>query len=76
MSRWASPSRACWRWRADAALGKALGVSVQSVAKWDRRIPSQHAQGGGTGGLAVEIVRPDMVQRGHNEAEYVNAAGK
>jgi len=60
------------------AVAKALGVSVQSVAKWDRRIPSQHARKVAVlAGLPLEIVRPDMVQRGHDEAsDYAKAASK
>ena len=60
------------------AVAKELGVSVQSVVKWGRRIPAPHARKVAVmAGLPLEIVRPDMVQRGHNEAsEYVKAAGK
>lgn len=51
-------------------VAKALGVSVQSVAKWDRRIPSPHARAVAVmAGLPLEIVRPDMVQRGHDAAK-------
>lgn len=59
------------------AVAKALGVSVQSVAKWNRRIPSQHAcKVAVLAGLPLEIVRPDMVQRGHDEAsEYAGLCG-
>lgn len=60
------------------AVAKELGLSVQSVAKWVRRIPAHHAREVAImAGLPLEIVRPDMVQRGHDEAnEYVKAAGK
>jgi hypothetical protein len=55
------------------AVAKALGLSVQSVAKWGRRIPAQHARRVAVlAGLPLELVRPDMVQRGHSEAvDYV-----
>ncbi len=60
------------------AVAKELGVSVQSVVKWGRRIPAPHARKVAVmAGLPLEIVRPDMVKRGHDEAnEYVKAAGK
>lgn len=55
------------------AVAKELGVSVQSVVKWGRRIPAPHARKVAVmAGLPLEIVRPDMVKRGHDEAsEYV-----
>lgn len=58
------------------AVAKELGVSVQSVVKWSRRIPAPHARKVAVmAGLPLEIVRPDMVQRGHDEAsEYVKAS--
>ena len=57
------------------AVAKELGVSVQSVVKWGRRIPAPHARKVAVmAGLPLEIVRPDMVKRGHDEAnEYVKA---
>lgn len=58
------------------AVAKELGVSVQSVVKWGRRIPAPHARKVAVmAGLPLEIVRPDMVKRGHDEAtEYVKAS--
>lgn len=60
------------------AVAKKLGLPIQSVAKWARRIPDRHARTVAImAGLPLEIVRPDMVQRGHNEAGgYVKAASK
>lgn len=47
--------------RGAVALG--CKVSIQSVAKWDRRIPGPHARTVAImAGLPLEIVRPDMVQ--------------
>lgn len=38
-------------------------VSIQSVAKWERRIPGHHArQVAIMAGLPLEIVRPDLVR--------------
>ena len=58
------------------AVAKELGVSVQSVVKWGRRIPAPHARKVAVmAGLPLEIVRPDMVKRGHDEAsEYVKVS--
>ena len=58
------------------AVAKELGVSVQSVVKWGRRIPAPHARKVAVmAGLPLEIVRPDMVKRGHDEAnECVKAS--
>jgi len=57
------------------AVAKKLGLPVQSVAKWARRIPDRHArQVAIMAGLPLEIVRPDMVQRGHDEAAAHAAA--
>ncbi len=51
------------------AVAEKTGVVFQSVAKWSRRIPKQHARTVAVmAGLPLEIVRPDMVQRGHREA--------
>ena len=51
------------------AVAKKCGVSVQTVTKWDRRIPDRHAQTVAVmAGLPLEIVRPDLVQRGHAQA--------
>lgn len=60
------------------AVATKLGISVQSVVKWERRIPAPHARKIAVmAGLPLEIVRPDMVQRGHDEAsDYVKAASK
>ncbi len=57
------------------AVAKSLGVSVQTVSKWDRRIPDRHArQVAILAGLPLEIVRPDLVHSGHAEAQkYVGA---
>ena len=45
-----------------AVAAKCL-VSIQSVAKWDKRIPGPHArQVAIMAGLPLEIVRPDMVR--------------
>jgi len=58
------------------AVAQKLGLSVQSVVKWGRRIPAHHASKVAVmAGLPLEIVRPDMVKRGHDEAnEYVKAS--
>ena len=60
------------------AVATKLGISVQSVVKWERRIPAPHARKIAVmAGLPLEIVRPDMVQRVHSEAsDYVKAASK
>jgi hypothetical protein len=43
-------------------------VPIQSVAKW-KYIPSWHAQKIAVKtGLPLEIIRPDMVQNGHDKA--------
>jgi hypothetical protein len=57
------------------AVAKAIGVSVQTVAKWARRIPDRHArQVAILAGLPLEIVRPDLVHSGHDQAKrYVGA---
>ncbi len=59
-----------------SAVAKGLNISIQSVAKWGRRIPDAHAQQVAImAGLPLEIVRPDMVRAGHDLAhEY--AKGK
>lgn len=45
------------------AVAEACGVSVQTVAKWSRRIPAQHARTVAIlAGLPIAIVRPDMVK--------------
>ena len=45
------------------AVARACGVTVQSVSKWDRRIPSDHARTVAVlAGLPLAVVRPDMVQ--------------
>lgn len=45
------------------AVAEKCGVSVQTVAKWDRRIPGAHArQVAIMAGLPLEIVRPDFVR--------------
>jgi hypothetical protein len=46
-----------------AAVARACGVTIQSVAKWGRRIPARHAKTVAVlAGLPLGIVRPDMVQ--------------
>lgn len=45
------------------AVARECGVSVQTVAKWGRRIPSSHARKVAIlAGLPLAVVRPDMVQ--------------
>lgn len=45
------------------AVAAKCGVSVQTVAKWSRRIPDAHArQVAIMAGLPLEIVRPDFVR--------------
>lgn len=45
------------------AVAKDLGVSIQSVAKWDKRIPARHARRIAImAGLPLAIVRPDLVK--------------
>ena len=57
------------------AVATKLGISVQSVVKWDRRIPDRHARTVAImAGLPLEIVRPDMVQKGHEQAAAHAAA--
>lgn len=51
-------------------VARACGVTVQSVVKWSRRIPADHARTVAIlAGLPLEIVRPDMVQNGHAIAQ-------
>lgn len=51
------------------AVAKSLGLHVQTVAKWGRRIPAKHAHRVAVlAGLPIEIVRPDMCRSGHAEA--------
>lgn len=46
-----------------AAVAVALGLTIQAVAKWDRRIPGKHAREVAImAGLPLEIVRPDLVR--------------
>lgn len=48
-----------------AAVARACGVRIQSVAKWGRRVPARHAKTVAIlAGLPLEIVRPDMVRSG------------
>jgi len=50
-------------------VARACGVSVQSVNKWKKRVPAMHARTVAImAGLPLEIVRPDMVQGGHELA--------
>lgn len=55
------------------AVAKRCGVSIQTVSKWGARIPDRHAQTVAVmAGLPLEIVRPDLVQSGHEQAsKYV-----
>lgn len=49
-------------------VAEKLDIHVQSVLKW-RYIPSWHAQKVAIlAGLPLEIVRPDMVSTGHEQA--------
>jgi len=51
------------------AVAKRCGITVQAVASWTRRIPGEHAQTVAImAGLPLEIVRPDLVQSGHEQA--------
>lgn len=46
-----------------SAVAKACGLTIQTVAKWKRRIPTQHVRTIAImAGLPIEIVRPDMVR--------------
>ena len=48
-------------------VASTLGVSVQTVTQWSRRIPSQHARDVAImSGLPLAIVRPDLVQDSAN----------
>lgn len=48
-----------------AEVARTLGLSIQTVSKWERRIPGQHARRVAImAGLPLEIVRPDHVQVG------------
>lgn len=50
-------------------VARACGVTIQSVNKWTKRIPAIHARTVAVrAGLPLEIVRPDMVQSGHEIA--------
>lgn len=43
-------------------VARKLGITVQAVLKWDRRIPSQHAREVAImAGLPLAVVRPDLV---------------
>ena len=45
------------------AVAAKTGVSIQTVAKWARRIPGPHARTVAImAGLPLEIVRPDLVR--------------
>lgn len=51
-------------------VAQRLGLTVQAVDKWGRRIPRRHAQTIAVmAGLPLEIVRPDMVRTGHKQAQ-------
>lgn len=44
-------------------VAQRLGLSVQTVSKWERRIPGPHARAVAIlAGLPLEIVRPDLVR--------------
>lgn len=46
-----------------AEVGRRLGVSLQALAKWSRRIPAKYAREVAImAGLPLAIVRPDMVR--------------
>lgn len=50
------------------AVARACGISVQSVAKWTKRVPASHARTVAVrAGLPLEIVRPDMVQAAYTK---------
>lgn len=45
------------------AVARRIGVSIQSVAKWGRRIPAPHAREVAImSGLPLAVVRPDLVR--------------
>ncbi|MFA5630304.1 MAG: hypothetical protein WC997_02230 [Porticoccaceae bacterium] len=45
------------------AVAEKTGRTVQTVSKWDRRIPAKYARDIAImAGLPLEIVRPDMVR--------------
>jgi hypothetical protein len=45
------------------AVARRLGVSIQSVSKWGRRIPGPHAREVAImAGLPLAVVRPDLVR--------------
>lgn len=45
------------------AVAQKISRSIQTVAKWDKRIPGEHARTVAImAGLPLEIVRPDMVR--------------
>lgn len=44
-------------------VANALGLTIQTVDKWERRIPGKHARRVAImAGLPLEIVRPDHVK--------------
>lgn len=46
-----------------AAVAQRLGLAVQTVSKWQERIPGVHARAVAImAGLPLGVVRPDMVQ--------------
>ena len=46
-----------------AEVARRLGLTIQTVAKWDRRIPGKYARDIAImAGLPIKIVRPDHVQ--------------
>lgn len=58
-------------------VSKKLEISVQSVNKWGRRIPQVHARTVAImAGLPLEIVRPDLVKGGAEQAAaHIKATG-
>lgn len=49
-----------------SAVAKELGLSFQTVSLWNRRIPAKHAfKVAIMAGFPIEIVRPDLVKKGH-----------
>lgn len=46
-----------------AEVARQLDISIQAVAKWDRRVPGKYARAVAImAGLPLAIVRPDHVQ--------------
>lgn len=57
------------------AVAKKLGLTLQTVDKWERRIPGKHAREVAImAGLPIEIVRPDFVQQASRDFHAKQAA--